>query len=110
MKEVRRPWGLFKRFVLNEKCTVKILEIKPKQELSLQKHEGREENWYFITPGIAQIKDKKNFIKEGGFVKIPKNTPHRILAGNKTVKVLEISIGNFSEDDEIRMEDKYKRK
>jgi mannose-6-phosphate isomerase-like protein (cupin superfamily) len=110
MKEVRRPWGLFKQFVLNKKCTVKILEVKARQELSLQKHKEREENWYFITPGIVQIKDKKNFVKEGGFVKVPKNTPHRIIAGNKNVKVLEISLGNFNENDEIRMEDIYKRK
>ena len=110
MKEVKRPWGLFKQFVLNEKCTVKIIEVKPKEELSLQKHKERVENWYFITPGIVQIKNKKNFIKEGEFVKIPKNTPHRILAGNKTVKVLEVSLGNFDEHDEIRLEDKYNRK
>ena len=110
MKEVKRPWGVFKQFVLNKKCTVKIIEIKPKQELSLQKHRKREENWYFLTSGIVQIGDKEKKVRKGEIIVIKKNVPHRILAGAKEVKVLEIAIGNFSEKDEIRMEDKYKRK
>jgi len=110
MKEVRRPWGLFKQFVLNKKCTVKIIEVKQMQELSLQRHKKREENWYFLTPGIIQIGRNIKRMKEGESIKIKKNVPHRILAGAKEVKVLEISLGNFSENDEIRMEDKYNRK
>ena len=110
MKEVKRPWGLFKQFALNEKCTVKIIEVKPMQELSLQKHKKREEKWYFITPGIVQIGKNIKRIKEGEMVKVKKDVPHRILAGAKEVKVLEISFGNFNEKDEIRLEDKYNRK
>jgi mannose-6-phosphate isomerase-like protein (cupin superfamily) len=110
MKEVRRPWGVFKQFVLNEKCTVKIIEVKSMQELSLQKHKKREEKWYFITPGIVQIGGNIKKIKEGGMITIKKNVPHRILAGANEVKVLEISSGNFEEKDEIRLEDKYNRK
>jgi len=110
VKIVRRPWGVFKQFALNKKCTVKIIEVKPMEELSLQKHKKREENWYFITPGIVQIGKNIKKIKEGQLVKIKKNTSHRILAGDKSVKVLEISFGNFREDDEIRLEDKYNRK
>ena len=110
MKEVKRPWGLFRQFALNEKCTVKIIEVKPMEELSLQKHKKREENWYFITSGIIQLGKNIKRIKEGEMVKIRKNTPHRILAGANKVKVLEISFGNFDEKDEIRLEDKYHRK
>jgi mannose-6-phosphate isomerase-like protein (cupin superfamily) len=110
VKIVKRPWGIFKQFALNEKCTVKILEVKPMQELSLQKHKNREENWYFITPGIVQIGKNIKKIKEGEMVKIKKNTPHRLLAGVNKVKVLEISLGKFDEHDEVRLEDKYNRK
>jgi mannose-6-phosphate isomerase len=95
MKEVKRPWGVFKQFVLNKKCTVKILEIKPRQKLSLQMHKHREEKWYFLTPGIAQIGARKKRVKEGDIIEIGKNVSHRILAGNKKVLVLEISFGNF---------------
>jgi mannose-6-phosphate isomerase-like protein (cupin superfamily) len=110
MKEVKRPWGVFKQFVLNKKCTVKIIEIKPRQELSLQKHKKRKENWYFLSPGAVQIGERRKKVKEGEMVEIGKNVSHKILAGDKIVRVLEISLGNFSENDEIRIEDKYNRK
>jgi mannose-6-phosphate isomerase len=110
MKEVKRPWGDFKQFVLNKKCTVKILTIKPRQKLSLQYHFKREESWYFLTSGKIQIGGKIKKIKKGELVNIPKKKPHRIISGHKEVKVLEISYGTFSEKDEIRLEDKYGRK
>jgi len=109
LKKEKRPWGNFKQFVFNEKCTVKILEIKPRQELSLQLHKKREEEWYFITDGIVQIGKRKKKIKEGNIIRIGKNIPHRLIAGNKRVLVLEISFGEFKEKDEIRLEDKYGR-
>lgn len=110
VKIVKRPWGTFKQFVLNRKCTVKIIEIKPRQKLSLQKHKKRKETWYFLTPGIVQIGRKKKRIKKGEEIRIGKNVAHRLIAESKEVLVLEISFGNFREDDEIRMEDKYNRK
>jgi mannose-1-phosphate guanylyltransferase/mannose-6-phosphate isomerase len=110
MKEVKRPWGNFKRFVLNKKCTVKILTLKPHQELSLQKHKKRRETWYFLTPGYVQLKNKKFPIKRGEFITIPKNTLHRLISKGKQIQILEISFGKFLESDEIRLEDKYKRK
>jgi len=110
MKEVKRPWGVFKTFVLNEKCTVKIIIVNPKQKLSLQLHKKREENWYFLTPGFVQIEDKQFQVKKGQLIKIKKNTPHRVISGKNKVEFLEISIGQFSENDEVRLEDKYGRK
>jgi len=109
MKEVKRPWGLFREFVLNKKCTVKILELHPYQRLSLQLHKKREENWFFLTPGIVQIKNKKFKVKENQLIKVKKNTPHRVIAKKNKVKFLEISIGKFEEKDEIRLEDDYGR-
>jgi len=109
VKLVKRPWGRFKQFVLNEKCTVKILELLPNEELSLQLHKKREEEWYFLTSGIVQIGKNKKMVKKGETVHIGKNIPHRLISGNKEVLVLEISFGNFEEGDEIRLEDKYGR-
>lgn len=110
MKLVKRPWGDFKQFILNQKCTVKILEIKPKQELSLQVHKKRKELWYFLTPGIIQLGNQKKSVSKNSLVTIPKNKPHRIIAKNKKVTVLEISLGTFNEKDEVRLNDKYGRK
>ena len=110
MKVVKRPWGDFKQFVLNEKCTVKILTVKPNQILSLQKHKKRKEQWYFLTEGWVQLGAKNKKIKKGEIVNIPKMRAHRIFAKKKKVEVLEISYGTFDEKDEIRLEDKYDRK
>ncbi len=109
MKLVKRPWGDFKQFTLNEKSTVKILSVNPNQELSLQKHKKRIEVWYFLTEGWVQLGNKKKKIKKGEIVNIKKGQAHRIFAKNKKVEVLEVSFGTFNEKDEIRLEDKYGR-
>jgi mannose-6-phosphate isomerase len=109
MREVKRPWGDFKQFILNEKCTVKILTVKPNQILSLQKHKKRKEQWYFLTEGWVQLGTKKKKIKKGEIVTVGKMRAHRIFAKKKKVEVLEISYGTFDERDEIRLEDKYGR-
>ncbi|HOZ35618.1 MAG TPA: phosphomannose isomerase type II C-terminal cupin domain [archaeon] len=110
MKETKRPWGKFLTFAKNQKCTVKILEVNPGESLSLQKHKLREEHWYFLDPGIVQIGNSKKKIAAGKEVIIKKNKEHRLVAGKNKTRVLEISFGNFSEKDEVRLEDKYARR
>ena len=44
-----RPWSFFKRFTLNEPSTVKIIHLKPHQEISLQKHTKRSEFWHVLS-------------------------------------------------------------
>jgi len=110
MKEVKRPWGLFKQFILNKKCTVKVLELAPRQELSLQVHKKRDELWYFFDNAIVQLGKKRISVREGDLIKVKKKTPHRIISSKKKARVLEISLGTFDEKDEVRLEDKYGRK
>jgi len=107
--EVKEPWGDEKHFLYNKKCTVKLLTIRPKQKLSLQYHKKRKELWYFLTPGYVQLGLKKRGVKKGEVVKIKKGMAHRLIAGNKTVQVLEISFGKYDKKDIIRIEDKYGR-
>lgn len=109
MREVKKPWGNFKQFILNEKATVKILEVNPNGILSLQKHKKRDEMWYFLTDGWIELGTKKRLVKIGEIVNIKKKQAHRLFAKNKKVQVLEISSGTFDENDIIRLEDKYGR-
>jgi mannose-6-phosphate isomerase-like protein (cupin superfamily) len=109
MKIVKRPWGDFTQFVKNKKCTVKILEVKPKQELSLQYHRNRKEMWYFLTDGYVQLGLDKKRVKKGELVIIKKRMAHRVFSKDKKITFLEVSLGKFSEGDEIRIEDKYGR-
>ena len=87
VKEVKKPWGKEDHFVLNEKCTVKILTVKPNQILSLQTHKKRKESWYFLTEGYAQLGNKKIKVKKGDVVNIRKGQVHRLFAKNKEVKI-----------------------
>jgi len=110
MKKEERPWGNFKQFVKNKRCTVKIHTVKPNQEFSLQYHKKRKEMWYFLTDGFVQIGIDKMKIKKGEIVWIRKLQAHRLIAKNKKVEVLEISFGKFKESDIIRIEDEYGRR
>ena len=106
----KRPWGGFEQFTLNEKSTVKILTIKPKQSPSLQYHHKRAEFWRILEgSGKATIGSRVFRVKKGDEITIKKKQKHTLEAGSKTVKVLEISFGNFNEKDIVRLKDKYGR-
>ena len=106
----KRPWGGFKQFTLNEKSTVKIITIKPNKEFSLQYHSHRSEFWKFLdNPAIVTIGNKNKKVKRGDEIIIQKKTAHRIKALNKEVNVLEISFGNFKENDITRLQDDFGR-
>ena len=106
----KRPWGSFTRFTNNEPSTVKILHINKGEEFSLQYHSHREEFWKIIkgNPEII-IGDKTEYPVEGDEFLIKAHTNHRISAKTDDVLVLEISKGQFDEDDIVRIEDKYNR-
>ena len=106
----KRPWGNFEQFCKNKVCTVKIIAVNPGEELSLQYHHHRDEFWKIIF-GSAKIIINKQVIngkKEDEFF-IPQGTKHRIRAEDAAVKILEISFGKFSEEDIVRLKDKYGR-
>ncbi len=114
-RDFKRPWGGFIKFIDNKPCTVKILQVKKGKILSLQFHKLREEFWYVIfgkikvTIGKNQKQLKKKTLKEEEYIFVPKKSLHRI-EGIEFSKILEISVGKFRENDEIRIEDKYGRK
>lgn len=106
----KRPWGKFEQFTHNEKSTVKIITVNPKQRLSLQYHKKRKEFWRFLdNPAKVTIGKKTIRVKKGQEVVIPKKTLHTVEAFNKPVRFLEIAFGNFDEDDIVRIKDIYGR-
>ncbi|MCX6803939.1 MAG: cupin domain-containing protein [Candidatus Diapherotrites archaeon] len=109
--KIKRPWGGFERYCLNKQCTVKLLEINPHEELSLQSHKKRSEFCKIINgPAVVTLGKKKRIIKSGKNVFIKKGVKHRIGAKEKKVLYLEISFGKFDELDEVRYSDDYGRK
>lgn len=108
--EVHRPWGRFLQFTKNEPSTVKILTVNAHEAFSLQYHKHREEFWFVLSgQGKITIGDKVHNVVHNAQFLIPAETPHRIEAGDEPVVVLEISTGDFDEDDIVRLEDKYGR-
>ena len=106
----KRAWGGFDQFTHHEKSTVKILEIKPGQRFSLQYHHHRAEFWEMLdNPAKVTIGKRTVRAKKGDRFFIKKGTLHRIEAGSKSVRVLEISFGAFKENDIVRIEDDYGR-
>jgi len=105
-----RPWGKFEKYVENEVCTVKLHFINPNQGWSLQYHKKRDE-FIKIIQGQAEVTlgEEVKQAQENDEFFIPKETKHRIKAGQELVKILEISLGEFEEEDEVRLEDKYGR-
>lgn len=108
--EVKRPWGHFRQFTKNTPTTIKIVVIKPNEILSLQSHAQRAEFWHVITgSGRAEIKDIWKKIKVGDELFVPVKAKHRLEAGDSGLEVMEISVGDFDENDIIHYEDKYGR-
>ena len=115
-KDFARPWGGFIKFIDNKPCTVKILQIKKGERLSLQSHKLRYEFWYLVSGKIKVFigkdvkKLKTKILTEGEHIFIPKNALHRAEGlASPVSKILEISTGKFKEDDITRYEDKYGR-
>jgi len=105
-----RPWGNFRQFTHDILSTVKIITVKPNEILSLQSHSKRSEFWKILKGnGIIEIEDSKNEAKEGDEYEINIGIKHRISAGNEGLEVLEISTGEFEENDIIRYQDKNGR-
>ena len=113
-RDFKRPWGGFIKFIDNKPCTVKILQIKKGESLSLESHKFRTEFWYVISGKIKVVIGKslknlkKKILVEEKYLLIPKRSLHQA-EGLKESKILEISTGSFKEGDEIRYKDKYGR-
>ncbi len=106
----KRPWGGFIEFTRNISSTVKIITVKSGESISLQTHTKRDEFWRILSgEGTLEIGEEKFPIQAHAEHFIPRTTKHRIMAGNSDVILLEISLGDFDEEDIVRLEDKYGR-
>lgn len=110
IKQDDRPWGGFRQFAHNALCTVKILTVDAGETLSLQSHRRRDELWVVLDPGLRVEIDGTEHLPEPGdeFV-IVRGSRHRLGSAGSRGRVLEISFGEFDEDDIERYEDVYGR-
>lgn len=108
-----RPWGSFKVFVDNKNATVKKLVVR--KRLSLQYHNKRSEIW-FVVKGNAIVTLGKNredcgesVVQEGDWVAIPRKALHRVAPEKEETILIEVSLGEFDENDCVRLEDDFGR-
>ncbi|MCX6703757.1 MAG: phosphomannose isomerase type II C-terminal cupin domain [Candidatus Zambryskibacteria bacterium] len=107
---VDRPWGSFDEFIANTPCTVKIITVNPGESLSLQYHEHRSEFWVVLKGnGYVTIGDNRKEASAGDRFDIGVHTNHRAEGGTEALVFLEISTGEFDENDIVRIDDKYGR-
>lgn len=108
--DIERPWGSFREFSTGEPITVKILSVRHGEEFSLQHHAKRDEFWRILTgTPLVTVGEEVREAHAGDEFLIPVGTQHRISAPNDDVECLEISYGEFDEQDITRTQDKYGR-
>ena len=109
--KVDKPWGRFEQYTHNLPSTVKIITVEPGGTLSRQYHHGRDELWVVLDAGIRvelgeEVLDPEPETK----IYIPRGTVHRLsCVGERPARILEVSFGEFDEDDLVRLEDVYGR-
>ncbi|MCP4252186.1 MAG: mannose-6-phosphate isomerase [Candidatus Scalindua sp.] len=107
---VKKPWGKFEQFTHNEKSTVKILTVSSDKRLSLQSHNHRDELWVALDDGVvAEVDGKIHNLCKGQSISISKKSKHRLSSTDREVRVLEISYGDFDEEDITRYDDDFGR-
>ncbi len=107
-----RPWGNFESLLKEKKWQVKLIEVKPFQKISLQKHQYRSEHWIVVN-GIAKVElnGEQILLNENQSIYIPQGSKHRLSnPGTNNLKIIEIQTGTYiGEDDIERFEDIYGR-
>ena len=99
---IERPWGRYREYARNEPCTVWVVEMKPKEEGSLQSHGNFDELWIMLTDGGQ--------VQVGDEIFIPRGVKHRLSNhGSEQLRMLEVAYGSVQDNDKVRYEDKYGR-
>ncbi len=111
-QKIYRPWGDYNSIIEDTKWQVKLINVKPKEALSLQLHKYRSEHWV-VVKGHAkvEIEDKVLFLSENQSTYIPVGSKHRLTnVGESSLAIIEVQSGSYiGEDDIVRFEDKYGR-
>ncbi len=94
------PWGKLEQYCYKEPCTVKLINIEPTTEISLEYHENRSEFWKIISGNpVLVIGDMIIEGQKDDEFFIPTLTEHQIITQEKPVTILEIAYGVFEEAD-----------
>lgn len=106
------PWGKYESLHQGNNHQVKLIEVEPGGQLSLQKHRCRSEHW-IVVAGVATatVGDDCKELHVGEHVHVPLGAVHRLQNfGKVPLQMIEVQTGDYlGEDDIIRLEDVYSR-
>jgi quercetin dioxygenase-like cupin family protein len=108
---IEKPWGFEHIWTETEHYVAKILQISPKQRLSLQYHEFKEETVYVLEGTLLNWTDDDKSPPQRynahQVLHIKPNQVHRFGAGESMVRLMEVSTPHL--DDVVRLADDYDR-
>jgi len=107
-----RPWGSYISIAKGDNWQVKLIEVKPKSSLSLQRHKYRTEHWIVVTGNaMVRIEDREETLLENQSTFIPLGAKHQLSNPlETTLNIIEVQSGSYlGEDDIERFEDDYGR-
>lgn len=113
---VKKPWGQYTDIYRNTNRVLKLLEITPQDQLSVQSHQKRMEIWIIesgkgeLFKGQTENELSTSDIRVGDIIVIQPNEVHSVKnVGLSNLIILELQYGLCLEDDIIRYSDIYGR-
>ena len=108
---VERPWGWYETLIQGDNYLVKRLLVRAGQQLSLQRHRHRSENWTEVSgSGTLLCGETWHAASVGVMLSIPCGAVHRARANGTDLLILEVQQGDdLREDDIERLQDDYGR-
>src|SRR3990167_5489374 len=118
MQRIEAPWGFQEILENNGKYVIKLLYVKPGEQLSTQYHVKKQESMYCLQgEGCLTLETQGqpplsicHTLKKGVFHKIHPGVVHTLLCNNDSLEdlvMLECSTPEL--DDIVRLKDKYGR-
>ncbi len=108
-----RPWGEFYGWDEGKKWKLKTIYVKAGKRLSLQYHNHRSELWTLVEGDATAMIEANGEYKRiplivGQIFAVPARVVHRLESKRGGV-VVEVALGDFDENDIVRIEDDHGR-
>ncbi len=107
-----RPWGQWTVLLRAPGYQIKSVEVIPRRRLSLQTHSRRSEHWVVVEGrALVELDGERIELGPNESAFVPPGVRHRLAnAGDVTLKVIEVAVGDYlGEDDIERFEDDWDR-
>ncbi|MDO8522605.1 MAG: adenylyltransferase/cytidyltransferase family protein [bacterium] len=113
LSRTERPWGEYYGWDRGTGWNLKTVYIKPGKRLSLQYHHHRSELWTLVAGDATATIEKSGVRKKipliiGKTFSVPTRAVHRLESKRGGV-VVEVALGDFDENDIVRIEDDHGR-